>query len=285
MEKYTIIHEIAKGCFGEVVKAQHHKTGEYVAIKMEETGKDKYPILRHEVQILNWLFQKGCRKVPLIYWFGVYEQHNCLIMPFYEYSLKDFFFHKGTSASNKIMQMLLIVIQDIHSKWIVHRDIKPENFMIKGGEVYIIDFGLATFFTDDGKTHRENEHTDTLIGTPKYTSINIHVGNTYSRRDDMIAIGYMMMELEYIDIPLPWSDECQTGILDEAAIAADHPDIHILHPANIYRQYLKSEQMISHWLKNHVFDNIEKWHDYFSMTYAMEYTDKPKYANLNAFFL
>ena len=283
MEKYTIIDEIAKGCFGEVVKAHHNKTGEWVAIKMEETGKDKYPILKHEVEILNWLFQKGCRKIPPIYWFGVHDQYNCLIMPFYEYSLKDYFLHKGTASTNKIMQMCLSVIQDIHSKWVVHRDIKPENFMIKGGEVFMIDFGLATFFTDDGRTHHENDRTDTLIGTPKYTSIHIHNGNTYSRRDDIIAIGYMMMQFEYTDTPLPWSDECHTGVFDEGVPAADHPDIHILHPVNIYRQYLKSEQMIAHWLVGFE-DGTEKWRDYFCMTYAIDYPGKPGYAELSALF-
>jgi serine/threonine protein kinase len=297
MNKYTIHHEIAKGCFGQVMRAQHNKTGEWVAIKMEETGENKFPILKHEVEILNWLFQKGCRKIPPIYWFGVEDQYNCLIMPYYEHSLKDYFLHKGTGACNRIAQMLFTILQDIHSKWVVHRDIKPENFMIRAGEIYMIDFGLATFFTDDGRTHRHDERTDTLVGTPKYTSINIHIGHTYSRRDDIIAIGYMMMEFEYTGTPLPWSDECHTGLFEggpeEAAIAADHPDIHILHPVNIYRQYLKSEQMIAHWLggaaaaaadDTEEMERAQKWREYFCMTYAMEYPDKPKYAELAAMF-
>jgi hypothetical protein len=97
---------------------------------------------------------------------------------------------------------------------------------------------------------------------------------------------------------LPWSDECHTGLFEggpeEAAIAADHPDIHILHPVNIYRQYLKSEQMIAHWLggpaapsataDDEESERRQKWRKYFSMTYAMEYPDKPKYAELAAMF-
>jgi casein kinase 1 len=296
MNKYTIHDEIAKGCFGQVMRAQHNKTGEWVAIKMEETGENKFPILKHEVEILNWLFQKGCRKIPPIYWFGVEDQYNCLIMPYYEHSLKDYFLHKGAAASNRIAQMLLSIIQDIHSKWVVHRDIKPENFMIRAGEIYIIDFGLATFFTDDGRTHRPDERTDTLVGTPKYTSINIHTGHTYSRRDDIIAVGYMMMELEYIDIPLPWSD-CQTGLLlgdhttrPEAGIVDsdedntnNYPDIHILHPVNIYRQFLKSIENIQHWLISRTDDHeggTQRWMNYFCITYAMTYPEKPKYDEL-----
>ena len=307
MEKYTIINEIAKGCFGEVVQAKHNKTGELVAIKMEE--RSEYNILKHEVEILHWLFQKRSRKIPPVYWFGIHETYNCLIMPFYEYSLKDYVIHKGltTKTANKIMITLLDIMQDIHTKWVIHRDIKPENFMIKNGEIFIIDFGLATFFTDDGKTHCENTRTDSLIGTPKYTSIHIHMGNTYSRRDDMIAVGYMMMDLEYIDIPLPWSD-CQTGILDGAAEGRsevvdtsapvppiadlNYPDIHILHPLNIYRQFLKSIENIQHWLKSYAdtdadadaTNRIERWMNYYCMTYAMTYPEKPKYDELMEFF-
>ena len=169
--------------------------------------------------------------------------------------------------------------------------------MIKNGEIFIIDFGLATFFSQDGKTHHENTMTDSLIGTPKYTSLHIHMGNTYSRRDDMVAIGYMMMSLEYIDVPLPWSD-CQSGLLLddypsaagrpgggtgymlESCVDKDYPDIHILHPLNIYRQFLKSIENIQHWLKtrtNEDGDSINRWMDYLCATYAMTYPEKPKY--------
>ena len=194
------------------------------------------------------------------------------------------------------MNIMLDIMEDIHSKWVIHRDIKPENFMIKNGEIIMIDFGLATFFTDDGKTHNTNTRSDSLIGTPKYTSIHIHTGNTYSRRDDMIAIGYMMMELEYINVQLPWSD-CQTGLLldgEESSrpedglggvsidpeTLSDYPDIHILHPINIYRQFLKSIENIQHWLNTRTDDHeggTQRWMDYFCMTYAMLYPEKPKY--------
>lgn len=298
MEKYAIIEPIAEGCFGEVVKARNHKTGEIVAIKMEK--QSEYNILKHEVEVLHWLFQRRSRKIPPIYWYGIYEKYNCLIMPFYEYSLRDYVVHKGMTAkiTNKFMHILLDILEDIHSKWVIHRDIKPENFMIKNGEIVMIDFGLATFFTDDGKTHHENTRSDSLVGTPKYTSIHVHTGNTYSRRDDMIGVGYMMMELEYIDIPLPWSD-CQTGLLGEGDAPRpeaglgdayeNYPDIHILHPVNIYRQFLKSIENIQHWLTTRTDDHesggTQRWMNYFCMTYAMTYPEKPKYGELVEIFL
>ena len=112
----------------------------------------------------------------------------------------------------KQLVILCLIIQIsrleyIHSKDYIHRDIKPENFLIgrQGNErrIYAIDFGLSTLYKDSlTHYHLPFSNHRSLVGTARYVSINTHSGISQSRRDDLEAIGYMLMH--FILGQLPW---------------------------------------------------------------------------------
>jgi serine/threonine protein kinase len=112
---------------------------------------------------------------------------------------------------------LLDICQAVHEKNLLVIDCKPENFMLASGKgplektIRMIDLGLMqTYGSPSG--HRPNDSSG-MVGTPLYASLNLHDGNTPSRRDDLEAIGYVISELclrvlgdgDDEDAALPWS--------------------------------------------------------------------------------
>ena len=89
-------------------------------------------------------------------------------------------------------------LEYLHSKNFVHRDMKPENILIgqgkKSNTVYLIDFGLAKrYLCPKSGRHVPFKADKGIIGTAKYLSLSGHRGNEHSRRDDLEALGIVLI--------------------------------------------------------------------------------------------
>ena len=259
--KYIIKEQIGAGQFGQVYKGINHKTGEPVAIKTENWDVI-IKILKHETAILNYLYHHSCNLIPLVHWFGTHLDKTCLIMTFYECSLQTFFLTKikykkiSDAELLYIMGQMISVLKSVHLNSIIHRDIKPDNFMIRhtgvgqfdGIEIHLIDFGMATFVSDNGeldngvldnrKSSVERSH---IIGTPRYISYYIHIGSQPGFKDDMISIGYIF--ILFIFGEMFWDNKTYN-------VGEGSPKIyektHILYPMNqLFKKYKEIEYIKS----------------------------------------
>ena len=69
----------------------------------------------------------------------------------------------------------------------------------------MIDFGLIRSVIDEATgQHISFTEGKNLVGTCRYTSVNSHLGYELSRRDDLIALGYVIIYL--IKGQLPWQN-------------------------------------------------------------------------------
>lgn len=117
-------------------------------------------------------------------------------------SLEDLFNYSGRKFSLKttimVADQMLTRIEGMHSKNYIHRDIKPDNFLTGLGKhsymIYMIDFGLSKRYRD-AKSHQHIPYKEnkSLTGTARYASINAHLGIEQSRRDDLEAIGFVLL--------------------------------------------------------------------------------------------
>jgi serine/threonine protein kinase len=273
--KYSIGENIGAGCFGSVFNGTHCKTNMPVAIKMEDVNAD-VKILKNETTILKYLYDQGSRDIPIVYWFGLHKNNTCLVMSLYDCSLHDYIQQK-TLPQNKIdiiMRTMINIFQSIHSKLVIHRDIKPQNIMLKSGELYLIDFGFATFYVDENSNHIVDDGTrQHIIGTPKYVSYHIHCGSLPSRRDDLISLGYVYMYL--CERKLQWDT-----IIDQGGTDTEYEDTHILNYKNKQRKVLKSFDSIQP-ICLQINRRIENFLNY---CYHIQYDDTPIYSALSDIF-
>jgi len=333
LNKYAIIEFISNGKFGNVFKGKNRHTGELVAIKTDVlldnrsvqsqssnspliTYKDKSSTViprtptfvpysgvfapsnvKYETRILNYLYNKKCKNIPLIYWYGLYKDAPALVMPYYEISVYELYsrniqnsskYHHSITHpimnSNSIMQTVLKIVADIHDSGVVHRDIKPHNFMIKNQEVFLIDFGMATFYVDDKFRHikEATQLKEHLMGTRKYISFNVHSGKEYSRRDDLISLGYLYL---FLQNQLFWD---RTFIVDDQDLRPNvsniYPETHILHPQNQCVKQAKELSTIEKCLTANYTTTAEPIYQYLRYVYALDFSETPNYYLLRKHF-
>lgn len=235
--KYVVGNKLGQGKFGVVYEGTTLKTNIIVAIKYADNDSG---LVKHEATILNYLYRKSVKHVPFVIWYGMdtlpttNDPVLCLIMPKYDYTLTDYMEihktdpHQHTAKLCKLLADAIYILKSIHEQFVIHRDIKPDNFMVKDGELYLIDFGLSQIFIDETGEHIPQKYGDSIMGAPLFISTNIHLGSNPSRRDDVLSLSYVFLQL--FSGKLVW--ECENsreyirngGVIYDGLISTNHPN-------------------------------------------------------------
>ncbi len=172
--KYTLEQELGRGGFGVTFKATHHYLGQPVVIKTLNESLHLHP----DFARFERLFQDEARRLALCIHPNIVRVSDFFVEAGWPYMVMDYvpgqtlqavvFPGKPLSEATAINYIRQIgeALKVVHQKGLLHRDLKPENIILRtppsppsqggarGGEVVLIDFGIAREFTADStQTH------------------------------------------------------------------------------------------------------------------------------------
>lgn len=205
--RFRLGSRIGNGSFGEIYQADDLLTGSAVAVKLERC-RARHPQIVSEYNVYR-LLGPACG-VPAVYWCGADGEYQLMAMELLGPNLEDLLQYCDNVFSLKTVLMIGIQmvsrLEHMHGKGYVHRDIKPQNILMGCGRtantVFLIDLGLAKPFRDQSGLHLPLVKGLNLTGTVRYASINSHIGLEQSRRDDLEALGYLL--IYFLKGGLPW---------------------------------------------------------------------------------
>lgn len=203
---YNIVEIIGQGAFGMVAKGVHIRTREDVAIKISRL--DSTPnMLKNESTVYLLLNKRDASEgFPAVKWVGKDEKYYYMVTELLGGSLTAFKYSEDCRTLNNVLdigEQLITRLKTIHGHHLVHRDIKPDNILFGLGKksrvVYLIDFGFCKSYSLADGSHIKLKHGQSIIGTPYFVSINVHDELSYSRRDDIESVIYVLL---YLFLPL-----------------------------------------------------------------------------------
>ncbi|HTL37632.1 MAG TPA: serine/threonine-protein kinase [Kofleriaceae bacterium] len=192
---YVIGERLGAGGFGEVWAARHEMIRRDVAIKVlhAKYSGDRDAVGRFvaEARAVNKISHPNIVEISD---FGALAdgRHYCVMERIRGTTLRDELRTRGRIALDDALPILLGIAEAVdaaHTAGIAHRDLKPDNvFLVEGGGIKLIDFGLAKLTSEDAIAVTE---TGSVFGTPLYMSPEQCRGKRVTVATDAYSFGVL----------------------------------------------------------------------------------------------
>lgn len=194
--RYEITELIGVGGMADVYKGVDIIDNKQVAIKiLKKEYAENEEFLRRFRNESKAIAVLSHPNIVRIYDVGFSEKIQYIIMEYIDgITLKEYIEEEQVLTWKDTVHFIIQILralQHAHDKGIVHRDIKPQNIMMfTDGTIKVMDFGIAKFARDEGKTA-----TDQAIGSVHYISPEQAKGDVTDAKSDIYSVGAMMYEM------------------------------------------------------------------------------------------
>jgi serine/threonine-protein kinase len=208
---YLLLEEIGQGGMGRVFKARHRVMNRLVALKLIRpdllTSADAVVRFRREVQAAARVAHPN---IVMAHDAGEAEGSHFLVMEYCDgMTLSQLVRQRGPLAVGQAcdyIRQAALGLQHASERGLVHRDIKPGNLMICGGQVKILDLGLARLHElaqADGESLMQTDSGVTM-GTPDFVAPEqAKDPRTADIRADIYSLGCTLYYLLSGSVPFP----------------------------------------------------------------------------------
>lgn len=207
---WKIKAKLGSGTYGEVLLVTDVSGFEYAA-KIEYSKSKDSNNMENEFRVLSALKHERGFPSPLA--IGKHQGCDYIVMQCLGDSAYDVL-ERRRSCTLPFRDICNIAVQAIgllqrmHAKGFIHRDVKPGNIVFgrtldTSKHIFLIDFGSAAVFRDPiSGTHVPYSSNAEFVGTRMYASVNALLHVQQSRRDDLMALGYSLIDMA--KGTLPW---------------------------------------------------------------------------------
>jgi serine/threonine protein kinase len=231
IEHYELIRELGRGGMGQVFLARDTRLGRRVAVKLMTSTSPRVA--------QRWLAEARAtakfshENIVALHDIGEHAGMPYMVLEYIEGTTLGKVAGDRRLTANRTIELMVPVVRALvaaHEANLIHRDLKPENIVVtKAGTVKVLDFGVATLFSDPAVKNRaatagdavlHDTRAGAIVGTLPYMSPEQLGTDTVDHRSDLWAVGIILYELLAAKHPL---DPLTEGRLFGAAAAVDEP--------------------------------------------------------------